>query len=111
MTKYRDPSRPPDRVREPVQVYLDPADQDRLERLRSQLNSSKSDVLRRGLEALERALFDPDHHPALRIIGLADGSPVAEDPGYDVAQEHDRYFSQTETESWGSPGEKGRRGR
>jgi hypothetical protein len=41
------------RVAEPVQVYLDPADRDRLERLAAQLDATKSDVLRRGLAALE----------------------------------------------------------
>ena len=56
----------------PVQVYLDPDDQDRLERLAAQLEVSKSDVLRRGLDALERAVTDPAMHPALRLIGLTD---------------------------------------
>ena len=41
------------RVAEPVQVYLDPPDRARLERLTTQLEATKSDVLRRGLEALE----------------------------------------------------------
>lgn len=41
------------RVAEPVQVYLDPADRERLERLAAELDASKSDVLRRGLAALE----------------------------------------------------------
>jgi len=36
-----------------VQVYLNPADQHRLERLTDLLETTKSDVLRRGLEALE----------------------------------------------------------
>ena len=43
----------PKRVAEPAQVYLDPADRDRLERLAAQLDATKSDVLRRGLAALE----------------------------------------------------------
>jgi hypothetical protein len=41
------------RVAEPVQVYLDRPDRERLERLAVQLEATKSDVLRRGLEALE----------------------------------------------------------
>ena len=48
----------PDRVREPVQVYLDPPDRERLERLTRDLGMSKSEVLRKGLEALE-ALAPP----------------------------------------------------
>ena len=47
----------------PVQVYLGPRDRDRLERLASRLDLSKSDVLRRGIEALERQVTDPDFHP------------------------------------------------
>ena len=43
------------RVAEPVQVYLDTADQERLERLTARLDTNKSDVLRRGLAALESA--------------------------------------------------------
>lgn len=41
------------RVAEPVQVYLRPADRERLDRLAERLAATKSDVLRRGLEALE----------------------------------------------------------
>ncbi len=38
---------------EPVQVYLDRPDRERLERLARELETTKSDVLRRGLAALE----------------------------------------------------------
>ena len=41
------------RVAEPVQVYLASPDRERLERLAERLDTTKSDVLRRGLEALE----------------------------------------------------------
>ena len=41
------------RVAEPVQVYLQPPDRERLDRLSEHLGTTKSDVLRRGLEALE----------------------------------------------------------
>ena len=44
------------RVAEPVQVYLDRAERERLERLAARLEVTKSDVLRRGLEALESQL-------------------------------------------------------
>lgn len=83
---------PHDRVREaaPVQVYLDSATQDRLDRLVGNLGTSKSEVLRRGLLALERELTDPAGHPALRLAGIA--SESGESP-YDVAREHDRFLS------------------
>jgi hypothetical protein len=96
------------RVAEPVQVYLESPDRDRLARLASQLDATKSDVLRRGLEALERQLSDPATHPALRIIGIAGGrapAPVA----YDVARDHDRFLADAELASWTGP--KSRRSR
>jgi Arc/MetJ-type ribon-helix-helix transcriptional regulator len=70
--------------REPVQVYLDSQDRKRLERLQHNMGANKSEVLRRGLRALERELMDPEEHPVLRIIGMMDGvpaggAPVAED--------------------------------
>jgi hypothetical protein len=52
--KYRhDDKKPAPRVAEPVQVYLQPPDRERLERLTERLGTTKSDILRRGLEALE----------------------------------------------------------
>ena len=83
------------RTREPVQVYMAPGDRERLDRLTDELDTTKSDVLRRGLEALERQLLDPAHHPALRIIGIA-GEDVAGKVGYDVAREHDRFVADLE---------------
>jgi hypothetical protein len=47
------------RVAEPVQVYLERPDRERLERLAAQLDATKSDVLRRGLEALESLVRRP----------------------------------------------------
>lgn len=80
----------PGRVAEPVQVYLEPPDSDRLARLAARLEATKSDVMRRGLAALERELTDPAHDPILAFIGLADDAAEGRDPGYDVAREHDR---------------------
>lgn len=91
-------------------MYLEPPDRTRLERLTEQLEATKSDVLRRGLEALERQLLDPSTHPALRIIGIAGGAGKRPSPGYDVAREHDRFLAEGEVASWKGPG-KGRRGR
>ncbi len=50
--KRRKPGKPA-RVSEPVQVYLGRAQREQLERLAAQLGATKSDVLRRGLDALE----------------------------------------------------------
>ncbi len=79
-------------AREPVQVYLDAPEQKRLDRLTEELDTTKSDVLRRGLEALEHQVFDPAHHPALQIIGIADVDQ-GPDCDFDVAREHDRYLA------------------
>jgi len=67
------------RVSEPVQVYLAGPDLDRLERLASRLGATKSDVLRRGLTALEaesvsaarRAVGPP--LPTFKGTGLREG--------------------------------------
>ena len=98
--------KPPARAREPVQVYMASDDRVRLDRLTEELETTKSDVLRRGLEALERQLLDPEHHPALRIVGIA-GNEVAGEVGYDVAREHDRFVADLEDRR---PKKKQRRG-
>lgn len=85
----------PARVREPVQVYVEGPDRKRLERLTAELGTTKSDVLRRGLAALERELLDPSRHPALRIIGLADGETDRGDVR-DAAREHDAVLADRE---------------
>ena len=85
MTKRHERPRSPRRVAEPVQVYLDRGDHDRLERLANQFDATKSDVLRRALRALERQLADPASHPALRLIGLADRETPSS-VKYDVAR-------------------------
>lgn len=96
--------KPKGRVSEPVQVYLDSPDRARLERLATELDATKSDVLRRALEALEVQLSDPSAHPALRIIGLAAGHKRRGDPGYDVAEGHDRFLAESEASSWKAKG-------
>jgi len=81
-------------------VYLDPVDRGRLEWLTEQLDTTKSDVLRRALEALERQIADPQSHPALRIMKIAEGVTPASSPDYDVAVEHDRFLADSEVASW-----------
>lgn len=96
------------RVAEPVQVYLEPDDRARLERLAHQLDTTKSDVLRRGLAAVERELLDPASHPVLRLIGMVDDErPDA--PSFDPGRDHDRVLAESEEASWRAP--RRRRGR
>ena len=97
---------PKRRVAEPVQVYLRPSEKDRLERLTAELDTTKSDVLRRGLRVLELQISDPEHHPVRKIIGMV--SVPDDDLGIDVAREHDEYLAATEIASWSaSPRERG----
>ena len=83
----------PDRVSEtaPVQVYLDRHSRDRLHRLTTSMDATMSEVLRRGLMALEREMTDPESHPALRLLGTAAALPS--DITYDVARDHDRFLA------------------
>src|SRR3954468_2247525 len=89
------------RVREaaPLQVYLVADERDRLERLADQLDASKSDVVRRGLLALERELLSPTAHPALRLIGIADAETAGVVEG-DAARNHDQLIAEAEEDSW-----------
>ena len=90
------------RVSVPVQVYLDRGQRRRLEQLAGELGLSKSDVVRRGLEALERQMADPAEHPALRIIGIA-SAETTKPADYDIAREHDRFLAESERKSWKAP--------
>jgi hypothetical protein len=83
----------PKRVSEaaPVQVYLDRQSRDRLDHLAKRLELTRSDVLRRGLLALEREASDPLSHPVLRLATPAEAvAPVLD---YDAAREHDRFLA------------------
>lgn len=75
----------------PVQVYLDRSSRDRLDRLAERLELTRSDVLRRGLMALEREASDPSLHPVLKLA--ASGVQASGAPEYDVAREHDRFLA------------------
>lgn len=76
----------------PVQVYLDRPSRDRLDRLAERLELTRSDVLRRGLLALEREAGEPALHPVLKLAGTAvESGPT---PGYDIAREHDRFLAE-----------------
>ena len=109
MTAYHDKPKKPGGVREPVQVYLAADDQLRLNWLTAELSTTKSDVLRQGLAALERQLADPAKHPALGVLSLGD-TRSAPAPAYDVAREHDRFLAESEEASW-TPAPRPRRGR
>ena len=102
MTYKKQASPPPARVAEPVQVYLQPDDQDRLARLTDKLSTSKSDVLRRGLVALEREITNPADHPALKLVGLGASDSGTGSP--DAARDHDAVLADSEVRSWSADG-------
>ena len=83
MKKTHERRRKADRVAEPVQVYLEGPDLERLERLVSQLDSTKSDVLRRGLEALESLVRRPAS-PATEPVALPVFMGEGLQPGVDL---------------------------
>ncbi len=93
----------------PVQVYLAPSEHARLKRLADRLATSKSEILRQGIRALERQVTDPEAHPTLRLIGLGDGGDAEGE--YDVAVEHDRFIAESEEISWTASRKKGVRSR
>ena len=81
----------PSKVREPVQVYLATEESRRIRRLAQQLDATKSDVLRRGLAALEEQLGSL--HP---LLELSRNAPIDNGPpvDYDVVLEHDRAIAE-----------------
>lgn len=81
------------RVGEPAQVFLAPPDQERLLGLAEQLGVSKSDVLRRGLAALEREVMNPASHPIAMLTGLVVGDDGTTESGADAGREHDAVLS------------------
>lgn len=82
----------------PVQVYLAMAERSRLDRLAAQFATTKSEIIRRGLAALEREALDPARHPALAVIGLASAERSTD--ALDAARDHDRLLTDGEVDSW-----------
>ena len=93
------PSRP-NRVREPVQVYLDVSDGALLAEVTRRTGLSKAEILRRGLRSVAEHLLSerPPGWSMDRLIGaLGDDPPLPRD----LASRHDEYL-------YGTPG-RGRR--
>jgi hypothetical protein len=83
--------RPSSRVREPVQVYLEPADRSLLDRLAARTGLSRAELLRRGVRQLaERELSDrPAGWSLERLTGALGNDPSV--PA-DLAARHDEYL-------------------
>jgi hypothetical protein len=76
------------RVREPIQVYLDGAERSVLDRLARDLAVSRAEVLRRGLDVLQRQRQVSVYDALQPLIG-AFGTP---DTPTDLAERHDEYL-------------------
>lgn len=83
--------RSPRRVREPVQVYLESADKELLDRLAERTSLSRAELLRRGLRRLAAELHEhavPGHSLAT-LVGALGKHP---DIPTDLAARHEEYL-------------------
>ncbi len=79
------------RVREPVQVYLDPADRDLLEQVVRATGLSRAEILRRGLRRVaDDALTE--HAPGWSLDRLVGALGAGADLPTDLAECHDEYL-------------------
>jgi hypothetical protein len=78
-------------AREPVQVYLDAADRDLLERLVRRTGLSKAELLRRGLRQLG-VLEIAEHAPGWSLDTLTGSLGDAATLPADLAASHDAYL-------------------
>jgi hypothetical protein len=79
------------RVREPVQVYLDPSDRDLLEELTRRTGLARAELLRRGLRQLGDRLLG-DRAPGWSLDALTGALGEASDLPADLAARHDEYL-------------------
>lgn len=80
----------PRRIREPVQVYLDPDDRAILLEIAGRTGLSQAEVLRRGIRRLAADLTDHPPGASLDILMSALGDSAALPP--DLAARHDEYL-------------------
>lgn len=78
-------------VREPVQVYLDPADRGLLEEAAERTGLSRAEILRRGLRRVAEDLLT-EHEPGTAFEHLV--GALGDDPSLpaDLAERHDVYL-------------------
>ncbi len=91
-----------DRVKEPVQVYLDQQDATILANLAEQTGQSKAEVLRRAIRQMAQRELQGKKKPGWSfevLIGV-----LGDDPGYppDLAERHDAYLAEYLAERKGS---------
>jgi len=79
------------RVREPVQVYLDPEDKSLLEEVARATTLSQAEILRRGLRRIAGDLLAAAG-PGVSLDQLIGSLEGAEDLPADLAARHDTYL-------------------
>lgn len=87
-------TRPPSRVREPVQVYLDSDEKLLLEEVARTAGIPQAEVLRRGLRRVAGELLAAAGPGASldQLIGVLGGGPDSADLPPDLARNHDVYL-------------------
>jgi hypothetical protein len=91
MTKQKTPRSKTARVREPIQVYLDPADRALLDSVAEQSSLPRSEVLRIGLRRLAADLPRAER-PGASFSLLVGSLDAARDVPPDLAERHDEYL-------------------
>lgn len=76
------------RVREPLQVYLDPDERGLLDRLARETGLSRAEILRRGLKS-----FAAEQRGKSPMLEFMDSMAGAEFPP-DMAERHDEYLAE-----------------
>ena len=92
MTRNRKPqgSRPPQVVKEPVQVYLDRGDRAILDRVSAEAGLSRAEVLRRGLRSF--AAQERRIGPVEQFMRKLAASEWPADTPSDLGLNHDKYL-------------------
>ena len=84
----------PDRVREPVQVYLTLQDRRLLKEVAAAAGVSGAEVLRRGLRRMAGEILS-DRSPAMQLLEEMNAAKWPADTPSDAAANHDRYLAET----------------
>ena len=84
-------SKPPKRVREPVQVYLDQDDRDLLLEAARISALPQTEILRRGLRRVAADIL-AEHRPGASLDQLIGSLGTADDIPTDLAARHDEYL-------------------
>ena len=84
-------SRPPQVVKEPVQVYLDRGDRAILDRVSAEAGLSRAEVLRRGLRSFA-AQQQGGEGPMMRFMRKMAASEWPADTPSDLGLNHDKYL-------------------